>query len=185
MDQSEKMGDETRAFLERNFPRAYLDELKTMAHALAGRKAGQVDPSGLVIDAILRAARHHRQLRDLGNLRAWVRAILVREIMSKLQMERYRRTREIDADYLHHLPERREPMSPLDREEEKSRAKAFLAQLLERLSEADREVICLSRLEGLPDPDAAELLGVSEEALRQRRCRAVKRLQQLARQSSL
>ena len=183
MDLNGKMGDETRRFLERYFPSAYVEELKTMAYGLAGRQAGQVDPSGLVIDAILRAARHHRQLRDPGNLRAWVRTILVREIMAKLHLECFRRRRALDVDHLSHLPEKPEQLSPLDREEEKAQAKVYLALLLARLSETDREVICLSRLKGLPDADAAELLGVSEEALRQRRSRALKRLQQLARQS--
>lgn len=180
MKPDEKMGDETRRFLEEHFPPAYLDELKSLARGLAGRKAGQVDPSGVVIEAVLRAARDHRQLKELSSLRAWVRTILIREIMAKLQLECYRRRREFSEEHLRLLPEAEAPLNLLERAEEKSRAKAYLGRLLERLSAPDREVICLSRIQGWPDADVAELLGVSEPALRQRRSRAVKRLRQLA-----
>jgi RNA polymerase sigma factor (sigma-70 family) len=182
MDPVEPMGDDTRRFLEQHFPGAYLDELKAMAHALAGRKAGQVDPSGLVVDAMLRAARKHRQLKELGNLKAWFRTILVREVLAKLQLECHRRTQEFGDDHLRQLPQPGEEGDLLERDEEKSWAKAYLWKLLSRLSEDDQAVICLSRLKGLPDADVAELLGINETALRQRRSRAVRRLQTLAQQ---
>jgi len=182
MDREQPMGDQTRHFLEQHFPGAYLDELKALAHALAGRKAGQVDPSGLVVNAMLRAARKHRQLEELGNLKAWFKTILVREVMAKLKLECYRRTQELGEDHLRQLPQIREQDNAVEREDEKSWAKAYLGQLLSRMTEQDQEVICLSRLNELPDADVAELLGISTESLRQRRSRALRRLQTLAEQ---
>ena len=54
MKKDQPMGDETREFLEQHFPDASdLGKLKALAHSLAGAKAGQIDPSGLVVEAIL------------------------------------------------------------------------------------------------------------------------------------
>jgi RNA polymerase sigma factor (sigma-70 family) len=174
------MGDDTWKFLEHHFSRAYLEELKGLARYLAGRKAGQFDPSGLVIEAVLKAARNRSQLKDPAKFNPWMKTILVREVMAGLQLECHRRTQEMSEDYLRTLSDRGGRVSPLEREDQQSWAKAYLWRLLSLLSEADREVICLCRMEGLPDPEAAELLGISQQTLRKRRSRALQRLQQLA-----
>jgi len=143
-----------------------------------------VDASGLVAEAVLRAGFHRRQLQDVGKVKAWVRTILVREVLAKLQLERHRRTQALRDEHLSQLSDPREPENAMEREEEKSWAKAYLGDLLGLLSEQDREVICLCRLQGIPDAEVASLLSITPESLRKRRSRALRRLQDLAQKSS-
>lgn len=182
MDPDRPMGDETHKFLEQHYSAASLEQFKAMARRLAGARAGQVDVSSLTVEAFLKAARHHRQLQDHGKFKAWMRKILVRDVLARLHLESHRRTQAFEADRLCLLPDRQETEDRPEQEEETARIKAYLSRLLALIPDDDREVICLCRLQGLPDAAAAELLGITEPALRQRRCRALRRLKELARQ---
>jgi RNA polymerase sigma factor (sigma-70 family) len=162
-----------------------VDQLKQIAYARAGRKSAQVDPSGLVSEAILRAAGHWREVEDMSKVKAWVRTILVREVIARLRLDSVSRTQEFGSDELQTLRDFREQQTAVEREDEVAFAKARLWHLLSRLPDADREVISLCRLAELSDEEVATLLEISPEALRQRRSRAMRRLQDLARQQGL
>jgi RNA polymerase sigma-70 factor (ECF subfamily) len=182
MNADRPMGDETYKFLEQHYSDEYLEELKGVARFLAGDKAAQVDVSSLAVEALLKAARNHRQLRDPGKFRSWMKQILVNDVLARLQLAGHRRTQALEAGLLSQLPDPREAEEGPAGAEEKAQARSYLSRLLALLPEADREVICLCRLQGLPDAEAANLLGVSAPALRQRRSRALRRLKELARQ---
>jgi RNA polymerase sigma factor (sigma-70 family) len=181
MSSDKPMGDDTHRFVEQHYSPEHLEELKATARRLAADKAAQVDASALVLEAWLKAARNHRQLRDPEHFNAWMKRIVVHEVLARLRLESCRRTRTVGQDRLRELPDPRAQECAPEAEEEKARAKAYLARLLALLPEADRDVLCVSRLQGLPDGKAAELLGISQVALRQRRSRAMQRLKELAR----
>jgi RNA polymerase sigma-70 factor (ECF subfamily) len=182
MGNEQGMGDQTRAFLEQHVSEELLEWLRRTGYAIAGSRGGEADVTGLVQKVVLLAGRAREQLQDPARFRAWIRTILVREVLAELQLERHRRRQRFQDGELEQVRDDRDEGSSLEQEEEQSLAKAQLADLLAQLSEADREVICLSRLKGLPDEEVADLLGITQTALRQRRKRALDRLQQVVEQ---
>jgi RNA polymerase sigma-70 factor (ECF subfamily) len=175
--------DNTDSFLKQLFADpAFLEQLRRLAHARAGCQAGRADASGLVIEALLKAGQHWREVQDPCKLTSWVKTILVREIMAKLKLAHHQRTREFGDSGLDFLKDTKAQDDAVERDEDRIAARARLWRLLSRLSEADREILCLSRIQEIPDPDVAVLLNVTEETVRKRRSRALERLKKLAEQ---
>ena len=67
------------------------------------------------------------------------------------------------------------PLKSMIREEQLSRVRQAMAEL----SEPDREILILRHLEGLSYTDSAQVMGISETAVRQRHVRAVRRITRL------
>ena len=115
----------------------------------------------------LKLAKHASALRPDSNVRAWLYTVARREYVS------FRRAQALDVSRL----------LVLNRELAETPADAALdAQLLalraafSRLSDPDREVLLLTSAEGIDSEQAAEILGISNAALRQRLARARRRL---------
>jgi RNA polymerase sigma-70 factor, ECF subfamily len=118
----------------------------------------------------LKLAKHAAGLRPDSNVRAWLYTVARREYIS------FRRAQALDLSRLLVLDlQGPEPASDA----------ALDAQLLalkaacDKLSDADREVVLLSCTEGLDSDGVAEVLGISNAALRQRLVRARRRLGEL------
>ncbi len=118
----------------------------------------------------LKLARHAAALRPDSNVRAWLYTVARREYLS------LRRAQALDLSRVLVLG-----LEPRDAPADAA-ADGDLAALkagLDRLGEADREVLLLSVAEGLEARAAAEILGISTVALRQRLARARRRLARL------
>ncbi|MCA9613515.1 MAG: RNA polymerase sigma factor [Sandaracinus sp.] len=123
----------------------------------------------LTQETFLRLASHAQSLAPDTKLRAWLFAVA-----RNLQRD-HRRKRLLDLDRLESLslwPERRVPVSsPLDLTEA-DETRRRLEHALLRVPEPMREALLLVVVEGLSNDDAAEVLGLRPDALRQRVSRA-------------
>jgi RNA polymerase sigma-70 factor (ECF subfamily) len=112
----------------------------------------------------LKLAQHAPQLREDSNLRAWLLTVARREFLS------FRRAQVLDLSRLLTLGiEVEEPTPPEDVD------LSALAAALDRLADADREVLLLSA-SGLDAAAVAQAFGISAVAVRQRLARARRRL---------
>jgi RNA polymerase sigma-70 factor (ECF subfamily) len=112
----------------------------------------------------LKLAQHAHQLREDSNLRAWLLTVARREFLS------FRRAQVLDLTRLLTLGiEPEVQSSPPDAD------LSALAAALDRLADADREVLLLSA-SGLEAAEVAHSLGISAVAVRQRLARARRRL---------
>lgn len=117
----------------------------------------------------LKLARHAPRLRADSNVRAWLLTVARREFIS------FRRAQALDVSRLLVLGLDAAP-SVADAPDADGQA---LLDALQRLSDADREVLLLSADGGLDSAARADALGISEVALRQRLARARRRLMDL------
>ena len=115
----------------------------------------------------LKLAKHAARLRDDSDLRAWLFTVARREYLS------YRRAQALDLSRV--LALGTEPQAEDDSVERDTRRLAF-ATALGKLGDADREVLLLSGVDGLDADSAAQVLGISDVAFRQRLARARRRL---------
>jgi RNA polymerase sigma-70 factor, ECF subfamily len=115
----------------------------------------------------LKLARHAARLRPDSNLRAWLFTVARREYLS------FRRAQALDISRV--LVLGLEPSNVDDSAERDTRRMALTAAL-GQLSDADREVLLLSAVDGLDAEQAAEVLEISSVAFRQRLARARRRL---------
>jgi RNA polymerase sigma-70 factor (ECF subfamily) len=115
----------------------------------------------------LKLARHAARLRSDSNLRAWLFTVARREYLS------FRRAQALDLSRV--LALGTEPPADDDSAERDARRLA-LAAALGQLADGDREVLLLAGAEGLDAEAAAEVLGISGVAFRQRLARARRRL---------
>jgi RNA polymerase sigma-70 factor (ECF subfamily) len=113
----------------------------------------------------MKLARHAHLLREDSNLRAWLLTVARREFLS------FRRAQVLDLSRLltFGIEPEAESAPPGDAD------LAALATALDRLADADREVLLLSA-SGLDAAGVAQSLGVSAVAVRQRLARARRRL---------
>ncbi|MEO8179123.1 MAG: sigma-70 family RNA polymerase sigma factor [Deltaproteobacteria bacterium] len=123
--------------------------------------------SDLFQNVWLKLARHAARLRSDSNLRAWLFTVARHEYAS------FRRAQALDLSRV--LALGLEPREPDDSVERDTQRLAFAAAL-GRLSDADREVVLLAGVAGLDAEAAAEVLGISAVAFRQRLARARRRL---------
>jgi RNA polymerase sigma-70 factor, ECF subfamily len=155
------------------------------------RLAARVDPSDVVQESLAEAAANlDRYLRERPlPFYPWLRQFAQRRLIDlhRRHVKAGRRsvTRERGpiglpnhsalalADRL--LARTSSPSLRLRRQERSDQVRAALAAL----PEADREVLVLRILEGLPTREAAEVLGITEVAVRSRQVRALDRLKVL------
>jgi RNA polymerase sigma-70 factor (ECF subfamily) len=116
----------------------------------------------------LKLAKHHRQLRPDTNLRAWLCTVARNEWLSQRRAERVDMSR----------------IFTFGLQQTAQHVDAFMAESLDvlnalnRLSDADREVLVLSSVTQLASEQVAAALELNSAALRQRLSRARQRLQQ-------
>ena len=156
------------------------------------RLKARVDPSDVVQDALLEAARElpdylrHRPIPYYPWLRqlAWQRLydLHVRHVETKGRsvMREAHLEMELSDESLMHLAKHlaasaTSPSTDLLREELRRRVRLALDQL----KDSDREVLILRYLEQLSGKEIAAILSVSEAAVNMRHLRALKRLQGL------
>jgi RNA polymerase sigma factor (sigma-70 family) len=118
----------------------------------------------------LKLAKHASRLRPDSNVRAWLYTVARREYIS------FRRAQALDLSRLLVLD--LQPPEPASDAALDARLSALKAAC-DQLSDADRELVLLSCTEGLDSDSLAEVLGISNAALRQRLVRARRRLGQL------
>lgn len=121
----------------------------------------------------LKLARHAARLRSDSNLRAWLFTVARREYLS------FRRAQALDLSRV--LALGLEPREPDESIENDTRRLAFAAAL-GKLTDSDREVLLLASVQGLEAEAAAQVLGISDVAFRQRLARARRRLGERLRQ---
>jgi RNA polymerase sigma factor (sigma-70 family) len=137
---------------------AFLVRLTGDAHAAAD----------LFQNVWLKLARHAAELRSDSNVRAWLFTVARREFIS------HRRAQALDLSRVFLLG-----LIPAAAAEEPNGQLASLKAACARLSDADRELLLLTGVDGLDAEAAATVLGISSAALRQRLSRARRRLAQL------
>lgn len=112
----------------------------------------------------LKLARHASRLRPDTRIRAWLMTVARHEFIS------YRRAQALDLSRLLAMDR---PVATLEPDDPRL---SELAAGLARLGDRDREVLLLTGVDGLDIEQAAEALGLSLAALRQRLSRARRRL---------
>jgi RNA polymerase sigma-70 factor (ECF subfamily) len=167
----------------------YRNYLSLLARLEIGRRLqGKVDDSDLVQDTFLQAHRHFAQFRGTteAELVSWLRQILA-DVVGKLVRRFYgtqrrdvRLERELAAEIDQSsralgegLAARQSSPSQQAARREES---VLLADALQRLPEAYREVIILVHLEGLGFPEVARCMGRSVNSVKNLWARAVARL---------
>lgn len=156
------------------------------------RLAARVDPSDVVQEALLDAARglndylRQRPLPFYPWLRqlAWERLIELHRRHLHAQKRSVKREQPLAAHLSNEstlqLAERvLAPQSSPSSRAIRSELRARLGTALDRLSERDREVLILRHLEQLSTRETAAVLGISEGAVKTRHLRALERLRQL------
>lgn len=167
----------------------YRDRLRRLvAVRLDRRVAARADASDVVQEALADAARKlDGYLRDRPlPFYPWLRQ-LAWERLSKVRRLHTADRRSVDREESPELPEASAvelaqrlaasvtgPVQRLVREELSARVRSAL----NRLSEADREVLILRHAEQLSTREAAAVLGVSEAAVKSRHLRALERLRE-------
>lgn len=148
------------------FREAYTAE-KSVIYGLLLRLSGDADcAADLFQNVWLKLAHHRHRLREDTVLRAWLCAVARNEYLN------YRRVQMLDLARV--LTLGREP-TPAEGAARDPRL-ADVNEALQRLSDADREVLLLTSVDGLSPRQAAGAIGVREDTLRQRLSRARRRL---------
>jgi RNA polymerase sigma-70 factor (ECF subfamily) len=155
----------------------FRDYLRLLARArLDPRLAAKLDPSDVVQQTLLEAHKEQDAFRGgtRGELAAWLRQILARNLANALRDFRrdkrdVGRERALDAVIADSSARveawlAAEQSSPSDRAEQQEDA-ARLAAALERLPEAQREVVVLRHLHGWSLHDIARHVGRSRSAV--------------------
>jgi RNA polymerase sigma-70 factor (ECF subfamily) len=154
------------------------------------RLAARVDPSDVVQETLAEAAAQlPRYLRERPvPFYPWLRRMAERRLIELHRRHVQARRRTVTREAVGGLPDgsalalaerllgrRSSPSARLHRQEQRERVRAALAAL----PGPDREVLVLRILEGLPTRETAEVLGISEVAVRSRQVRALERLKAL------
>jgi RNA polymerase sigma-70 factor (ECF subfamily) len=145
---------------------AYRDYLHLLARLqIPARMRGQLDPSDLVQQTLLKAHERRQQFRGAtdGELAAWLRRILTNALLDTLRP----RAREADVEqssvrlaaWL--AADQSSPSEQAVRQEELLR----LAQTLAGLPEDQRTAVELQKIQGLSVADIAVLMGRSKAAV--------------------
>jgi RNA polymerase sigma-70 factor (ECF subfamily) len=170
---------------------AYRDYLCLLARSrLDARLRGKLDPSDLVQQTLLEAYEARDQFRGEGSAQqaAWLRQILARNLANAVRdLGRAKRDVALERSLEAAVQESSarleawlaaEQSSPSARAERKEQA-VRLAQALARLPEAQREVLVLRHLEGLPLAAISEQLGRSPASVAGLLHRGLKQLRDL------
>jgi len=122
----------------------------------------------LVQNVWLKLARHAARLRDDSQLRAWLYTVARREFLS------FRRAQALDLSRVLVLG----IASEVEGGDADDLGLVALGTAFAQLGDADREVLLLAAADGLEAEAAAQVLGISAVAFRQRLARARRRLAQ-------
>jgi len=142
-----------------------------VAGAITGSNAGAEEATQ---NGLVKAYRSLDRFKDGAPFRPWLLRIVVNEAHNVLRAEQRHRRLGLRAAEQHDAPAAAPEETVLAREE----LEQVLAAL-RRLPEQDRVAIALRYFAELPDPEAAALVGASQEAYRVRLLRARRRLQTL------
>jgi RNA polymerase sigma-70 factor (ECF subfamily) len=167
----------------------YRGRLRDMIAARLDRRlASRLDPSDVVQDVLIVASRTltgylERPAVPFG---AWLRQC-ARDRLVDLHRKHVRAGRRTVAREVPPLDDGRSGeggMAPMDdigphREMERSELRAALGDAMMRLSAGDRELLTLRHFEQRTNREAAQVLRISEGALRVRHVRALRRLRDL------
>lgn len=139
----------------------------------------RMDPEDVLQEVAIQALNSWHTLADENNVGAWL-VTLARRKVARILRDQVgvaardpRRERNMKTD----LPVADRRTGPVTAADRKDRL-ALLADAVERLSPSHREVIILSRMEGLPAKEVAKRLGRTENAVHLLLGRALKRLAQ-------
>lgn len=161
----EALADDDAGVFEVAFRAAY-GAHRSVVFGFLLRLAGDSDTAADLFQNVwIKLSKHRQRLRPETELRAWLCTVARREYLS------YRRAQTLDLGRL--LAIGREP-TPDPTEDDPRLLEVNAA--LRRLSDADREVLLSTSVDGLSLRQAASVLGISEPALRQRLVRARRRL---------
>ena len=140
---------------------------KSVIYGLLVRLSGDADcAADLFQNVWLKLARHRHRLRPDTVLRAWLCTVARHEYLN------HRRVQTLDLARV--LTLGREPAAPEGSPRDPRLVDVNAA--LQRLSDADREVLLLTSVDGLSPRQAADAVGIREDTLRQRLSRARRRL---------
>jgi RNA polymerase sigma factor (sigma-70 family) len=160
---SQKGDHDLQARIERELP-----GLLALARRLT---RGEHDAQDAVQDALERAWRSRRSLREPAAAGAWLRTILARSVVDAHRRRPTRTAGEVNpGDVL--IPDVEDPAALLAAVEDDLIVRAALREL----SGADRVAVVLHDAEDWPVADIAELLGVESEAAHKRLQRSRARL---------
>lgn len=139
----------------------------------------RMDPEDVLQEVAIEAIHSWPTLEDPRNVGAWL-AVLAKRKIARILRDQVgvaardpRRERAIKTDVP--IPDRRSgPVTAADRQDRLGQLESALA----RLADDHREVILLSRIEGLPAKEVGERMGRTENAVYLLLGRALKRLAQ-------
>jgi RNA polymerase sigma-70 factor, ECF subfamily len=170
--------------LERHRP--YLQRFVELR--LDPRLRGRLDPADVVQEAVVEALRRlprYLQQRPMP-FRLWLRQLALDQVLNLRRRHAGASRRAVDREVplpegsaaelaLRLLSAASSPSQQLGRQELARRVRQAIAGL----ADADREVLLLRHFEGLSNPEAGALLGITPEAVSKRYGRAVLRLHKL------
>jgi RNA polymerase sigma-70 factor, ECF subfamily len=139
----------------------------------------RMDPEDIMQEVAIEAINSWKTLSDEANAGAWLVTLARRKVARILRdnlgvaARDPRREHAIKTD----LPVADRRSGPVTHADRKDRLE-LLEQALERLSEDHREVILMTKIEGLAAKDVGERMGRSENAIHLLLSRALKRLAQ-------
>jgi RNA polymerase sigma-70 factor (ECF subfamily) len=143
-----------------------------LARALTGYlyycNVPQGDREDILQECWIRIHRSRHKYQDTRPVLPWVFAFMRHTRLDACRATRRRRSREIAMPI---LPERSAPPEALVNSEAQ--------ELLERLPESHRQILWMTKVEGLSVPEVAAALACSEGAVKQRAHRGYKRLRAL------
>lgn len=127
-------------------------------------------------DAMLAAAHQLGSLRDSAAFKPWLYRIAANQAYSARRRQ-YRRPVVSLDELVSHFPWRRE-LAIADPQIDRYGDREAVHDILDRLSESDRELLLLRFVAGFTGTDVARIFSISPEAARQRTARAIRRYQQ-------
>jgi RNA polymerase sigma-70 factor (ECF subfamily) len=161
----ERLRSADSAVFEDAFREVYAAE-KAVVYGLLLRLSGDATATADLFQNVwLKLARHRQTLRPDTVLRAWLCTVARNEYLNHRRAQTLDLSRVLTLDL--EQPADASPSDPRVLE---------LNAALRQLSDADREVLLMTSVDGLSLPQAAAALGIAEPALRQRLSRARRRL---------
>ncbi len=155
--------------------RRHCSQVYRQARALVGNEP---ETEEVVQEVFLTLYQKAKMFRGDAALSTWLYRLTINAALTRLR--RRRRTREVDvADYLpkyqadgHHLKPVVDWSQDLERQLARKQLRRILEQALDQLKPADRAVVILSDLEGIPNREIGKVLGLSVPAVKTRLHRA-------------
>ncbi len=149
------------------FDRLYARYRERMWAFLVRLTRDRAEAEDLFQETWISAAKHAHRLEESSDVRAWLYAIARNKHRSARRYILFD-TRRKESFALETTPRQEGP----DEELERRRTLRAVERAMDGMSEAHREVLLLSVIEGLETPAIAEVLGLKEDAVRKRISRA-------------